>query len=156
MTLSASISRLKRKAKLLSREAQLPLNQALNLVAQKEGYKSWGLLINKNPAKKEYSRQMTTAVKAAQITSLPLSGTDRSEFIETANIVFEKIVQRIEPDNPEIVRQLWNPEDFVDALLTKDMLPISRDYALSLIDAFLVHDVIGLAVRADDMAQKGK
>ena len=58
------------------------------------------------------------------------------------------------PRNPEQTRKLWNAEDYVDNMLTKDMLPISRDYALSLIDAFLVHHVLGLATQADEMAKQ--
>ena len=39
------------------------------------------------------------------------------------------------------MRKLWNIDDYVNSLITEDMLPISEDYALSLIDAFLVHHV---------------
>ncbi|MFD1258548.1 hypothetical protein ACFQ3S_17205 [Mucilaginibacter terrae] len=85
-----------------------------------------------------------------KIASLPLSGQDRLEFVEVANIVFKRIFERIEPENPEIVRKLWNPEFYIDNdLLSEDMLPIDRDYALSLIDAFLVGHVIQLAAEAD-------
>lgn len=42
----------------------------------------------------------------------------------------------------------------VDSMLTEDMLPIGRDYAMSLIDAFLVHYVAGLAEQADKMVQQ--
>jgi hypothetical protein len=89
---------------------------------------------------------------APHIMSLPLSKADRAEFIKTANSVFETVMWRMEPRNPELTRKLWNVEEYVDDLLTKDMLPISKDYALSLIDAFLVHHVLGLAVKADQMA----
>jgi len=44
MKLSAPIYRLKRNARLLSRERNIPLNRALNEVARQEGYKSWSLL----------------------------------------------------------------------------------------------------------------
>jgi replicative DNA helicase len=44
MKLSAPIFRLKRQARLLSREAQIPLHQALDQVALEEGYESWSLL----------------------------------------------------------------------------------------------------------------
>lgn len=87
----------------------------------------------------------------SQITSLPLSKTDRKEFIEAANSVFESVMWRMEPHNPDLTRKLWNVEDYVNTLLTEDMLPISKDYALSLIDAFLVHHVAGLAGQADQM-----
>jgi hypothetical protein len=88
----------------------------------------------------------------AVISSLPLSEPDRSEFIKAANFVFERIIDRIEPKNPKLTRALWDPASYVDeCLLTPDMLPISRDYALSLIDAFLVHHVVDLAVEADEL-----
>jgi 2-oxo-4-hydroxy-4-carboxy--5-ureidoimidazoline (OHCU) decarboxylase len=86
-----------------------------------------------------------------QITSLPLNDTDRAEFIEAANNVFETVMWRMEPRNPDLTRKLWNVEDYVNTLLTEDMLSISKDYALSLIDAFLVHYVAGLAGQADQM-----
>ena len=100
----------------------------------------------------EPSRQAPKTNPGPQITSLPLSKEDRAEFIETANSVFETVLQRMEPNNLEMTRKLWGAEDYVDTLLTTDMLPISKDYALSLIDAFLVHHVLGLAGQADKMA----
>ena len=61
-------------------------------------------------------------------------------------------MRRIEPDNPKDTRALWDAEDYVDNHhLSDDMLPIDSEYALSLIEAFLVHDVIRLAVEADKM-----
>lgn len=95
---------------------------------------------------------VSIAKPSVQITSLPLSKADRAEFIEVANSVFESVVERIEPNNPELTRELWNAADYVDNMLAQDMLPISKDYALSLIDAFLVHHVIGLATEADKQA----
>jgi len=87
---------------------------------------------------------------AVQITALPLVGTNRKKFIETANLVFEHVIERIEPQRPQLVREMWNAEKYIDELLLRpDMLPIDRDYALSLIDAFLVHHVIDLAAKAD-------
>ena len=44
MKLSAPIYRLKRKARLLSRQRNIPLNRALDEIARQEGYKSWSLL----------------------------------------------------------------------------------------------------------------
>ncbi len=85
-----------------------------------------------------------------KISVLPLEGEDRIEFIKTANEVFEYVIDRIEPQRPDLVRKLWNPEKYIDEeLLKPNMLPIDRDYALSLIDAFLVHHVIALAVETD-------
>ncbi|MGJ7042758.1 hypothetical protein J2Y63_006041 [Shinella sp. BE166] len=88
------------------------------------------------------------------ISALPLTEPDRSKFIETANLVFERVVDRIEPDNLQLTRSLWDPDRYVDHhLLSPDMLPISRDYALSLIDAFF-HHVIDLAVEADKLMDR--
>lgn len=44
MRLSAPLYRLKRQAKILSREEGIPLNKALDRVASKEGISSWSLL----------------------------------------------------------------------------------------------------------------
>lgn len=88
------------------------------------------------------------------ISSLPLNNEDREEFIEAANEVFEEVLSRIESSNFEMTRKLWDVEDYVDNFLTKEMLPIDKDYALSLIDAFLVHHVIGLAMQADKMVEQ--
>jgi len=150
MSLSAPIFRLKRRAKLLSREAGIPLNQALDRVAKDEGFQSWSLLVARNPAQ---SAAAKTQASMSQITALPLGEADRAEFVETASEVFETVLNRIEAENPEATRRLWNAEHYVDnLLLTDDMLPIDRDYALSLIEAFLVHHVIELAVQADEQA----
>jgi KaiC len=50
MQLSAAIYRLKRKAKRLSREANIPLHEALDRVAVQEGFERWSLLAAKAPA----------------------------------------------------------------------------------------------------------
>ena len=84
---------------------------------------------------------------------MPLSPADRVEFVETANAVFEMVIDRIEPQNPDATRKLWDAGQYVDhELLNESMLPIDRDYALSLIDAFLVHHVINLATQADSQS----
>lgn len=89
-----------------------------------------------------------------QITSLPISEDYREEFIKEAEWSFERIFKRIEPKHPEQTRKLWDAEKYIDEqLLRPDMLPISKDYALSLIDAFLVGYVIQLAAQADDEAK---
>ena len=88
-----------------------------------------------------------------KIISLPLEKQDRDEFIEKAKSVFETVMLRMKPHHPEIIRKLWNPEFYIDkVLLSNDMLPIDRDYALSMIDTFLVHDVLELAIQADKIA----
>lgn len=50
MRLSAPIYRLKRQAKLLSREEGIPLNEALDRVARDEGFQSWSLLAARESA----------------------------------------------------------------------------------------------------------
>jgi replicative DNA helicase len=47
MQLSASLSKLKRKAKLLSRKEGVPLHEALDRVASDEGFCTWSLLVAK-------------------------------------------------------------------------------------------------------------
>ncbi|MBN9503663.1 MAG: DNA helicase [Armatimonadetes bacterium 55-13] len=50
MTLSAPVYQLKRRAKLLARQSQIPLHQALDQVAREEGFQSWSLLLAKLPS----------------------------------------------------------------------------------------------------------
>lgn len=47
MKLSQPVHRLKRKAKLASRQEKIPLHQALDAVAAEEGFANWSLLANK-------------------------------------------------------------------------------------------------------------
>lgn len=49
MRLSAPIYHLKRKAKALSRQQNIPLHQALDKIASSEGFRSWSLLAAKSP-----------------------------------------------------------------------------------------------------------
>ncbi|WP_149912544.1 hypothetical protein [Sphingobacterium cavernae] len=89
----------------------------------------------------------------AKISSLSLTGEDHKKFIKAANRSFDRIIKRIEPEHPELTRSLWNAKRYIDEeLLKPDMLPIDRNYALSLIDTFLVHHVIRLAAKADELA----
>lgn len=87
-----------------------------------------------------------------QITVLPLTGALRAKFIKTANSVFESDLERVEVENPDEVRKLWDPEKYIDEILLKpDMLPIGQDYALSLVGAFLVHHILALLNDDDNM-----
>jgi hypothetical protein len=148
MNLSAPINELKRKAKLMRRAEGIPINQALARIAKEEGYASWGLLIRDHEAQKpKPNAQPTTGY---QITTLPVDAAYRKEAIELANSTFEMVMRRIEPDNPKKTRALWSAEVYVDNHhLSEDMLPIDSEYALSLIEAFLWHYVVDLAVQAD-------
>jgi replicative DNA helicase len=60
MKLSAPIYRLKRKAKLLSREKNIPLHEALDRIAEQQGFIGWSLLATKMavtaPAGKLFAR----------------------------------------------------------------------------------------------------
>jgi replicative DNA helicase len=60
MKLSAPIYHLKRKAKLLSREKNIPLHEALDRIAEQEGFSGWSLLATKvtatAPAGKLFAR----------------------------------------------------------------------------------------------------
>ena len=87
-----------------------------------------------------------------QILELPLAESDRKEFIEVANKKFDGILEMIENKHPQLVRELWNPKEYIGKVLKPDMLPINRDDALSLVEAFLIHHVIGLATEADKQA----
>lgn len=83
------------------------------------------------------------------VLSLPLVGEERLEFIEVANQVFKNILLRIEPRYCELVRNLWNAEQYIDDVLKPDLSPIDREYALSLIEAFLVQYIIRLVPDTD-------
>lgn len=89
----------------------------------------------------------------AVIEALPLTGDQKAALIETANFVFEKVLERIEPENESLIRKLWDPGDYIDNFFHDKELPMKLDYAGSLIDAFLVHHVIDLAEQADRQAK---
>ncbi|UFX07674.1 hypothetical protein [Sinorhizobium meliloti] len=90
----------------------------------------------------------------AVIEALPLNGDQRAALVEIANRVFEKVIDRIEPENEALTRKLWDPGDYIENHFFQDgMLPMTLDYADYLIDAFLVHHVIDLAVQADKQAE---
>ncbi len=95
-----------------------------------------------------------SSLPTVKISSLPLTKEDREEFVKAANQSFERVFDAIEPENPGLVRKMWDAEKYIDKdVLTPDRLPIDRDYALSLVDAFMVGYVIQLAVEADETAQ---
>ena len=89
-----------------------------------------------------------------KITSLPLSDDDRAEFIDEANSEFDRIAERMEPQNPKQTRELWDAESYVDGFFNEITLPIDHDYALSLVGAFLVGHVANLAAQADEMVTR--
>lgn len=151
MELSKPINELKRKAKLLRRETGIPHSKALDRIAADEGYSSWSILIRKYEDQKP--RPANPLKIGYQITSLPFNASYRVEAIDLANSTFQEVIRRIEPDNPKMTIELWDADDYVDNHHLNDgMLPIDSEYALSLIEAFLVSHVIGLATKADRMA----
>ncbi|TGQ89966.1 hypothetical protein EN851_20230 [Mesorhizobium sp. M8A.F.Ca.ET.208.01.1.1] len=92
----------------------------------------------------------------AVIASLPLTGADRAVLIDAANSAFERVIERIEPANEKLTRTLWDPEAYIDSEITADMLPISRDEAAYLVDVFVLHHVVDLAVAADSEAAESR
>ncbi|WP_429819250.1 hypothetical protein [Ensifer sp. B1-9] len=97
----------------------------------------------------------------AVIEALPLNGDQRAALIEIANRVFEKVIDRIEPENENLTRKLWDPGDYIDnhffqmlqASGRDGILPMKLDYADYLIDAFLWHHVVDIAEQADKQAE---
>lgn len=83
------------------------------------------------------------------ITSLPLAEADLAACVQCAEGCFEAVLARVEPDNPGTIRQLWNAEGYVASVLQHGTLPIERGEVLGLVEAFLVHHVLDLAVLAD-------
>jgi hypothetical protein len=141
MALSAPIRVLKSQAKKLARDEGITHLEALDRLAKREGFQRWSHLV---------ASVSSTAEKREIIASLPLLPAERGDLIVSAKRAFERVLDRMEPDHPQKIRDLWNVADYVDNhLLGEGMLPISYNYALSLIDAFLVHHVIDLAGRAD-------
>jgi len=98
-------------------------------------------------------KDIVSGIPLEQISSLPLNQEERDNFIEAANHSFERVFKHIEPENPALTLTLWDAEKFIyEVVLTPDRLPIDRNYALSLIDAAIVHHVIELATDADKSA----
>jgi hypothetical protein len=145
MKLSASIPNLKSQAKRKAKEQGIPLSEALNEIAQREGFNSWSLLAKKFEEYETAQRQ--TLPKT--IVELPLTGLLRKEAVSTAKSAFAKALGRMEARNPRTARSSWNAEEYVDRVLTSDMLPIETDYALSLFEAFIVMEAVDAAVDAD-------
>jgi len=118
-------------------------------------YDSYRLLPHETFTDEGHNEQIdsTETYCPAKITSLPLDENERAEFIKVANESFERVFDRIEPANPQLTRLLWDAEKFIDQeILTFDKLPIDRDYAISLVDAFIVGHVIQIAADADHKA----
>ena len=86
-----------------------------------------------------------------QISAFPLAEADRKKFLQVANDKFERLLQMTGPRHPQLVRNLWNPEQHINDVLKLDMLPMHRDYAISLIQAALFHSFIKMVAEADQL-----
>lgn len=102
------------------------------------------------------NRQKKKVTKISRkIEKLPLNKRDRKKIIDTANQAFENVFERIEPQNPELTRGLWDAEKYIDnEVLKPERLPIYWDYALSLTESFMFGYSIGLALQADQQASQ--
>lgn len=60
----------------------------------------------------------------------------------------------MEPNFPDLVRKLWNPEKYIDEVFEQSSIPIDRDYALSSVESFWVHHFITLSIDADEQGMK--
>jgi len=145
-------------------EDELKLNIFKDVFAKTNGHQSNGYdyrlskgqkLSNENQLIKHKKTQTNKKNKSVmQISTLPLSKTDLKEFIDVANWKFEELMQTMEPNFPDLVRSLWNPKDYIDEILDPSKLPIDRNYALSLIESFLLHHFIALAAETDEQEMK--
>jgi hypothetical protein len=88
----------------------------------------------------------------ATITSLPVRGAERAALIAAANSAFDAVIDRIEPANEALTRSMWDADHYIDNDFGWYELPMKVDYAVYLIEAFMVHHVIPLAVEADRLA----
>lgn len=145
MKLSASIPNLKSEAKRKAKAEGIALSEALNHTAQREGYNNWSLLAKKA---EEHTEAQRNALPKT-IVALPLTGFLRKEAVSIAEEAFARALGRMEARKPRKARSSWNAEAYVDRVLTKEMLPIDTDYALSLFEAFIVMEAVDAAVEAD-------
>jgi len=148
---STSINELKRRAKMLRRKTGIGHCKALDTIANEEGFSSWSLLLAKR------SQHISLLVNQTQSNfdeTRPTIEEYRQQAIELANSTFEMAMRRIEPDNPELTRSLWDVEDYIDNRhLEQNMVPDDPEISLSFIEATLWHHVVELAVQADDMVE---
>lgn len=145
-------------------EDELKLDIFKNVFAKTNGHQSNGYdyrlskgeeLSNENQSIKHKKTQTRKKNKAmVQISTLPLLKTDLKEFIAVANWKFEELMQTMEPNFPDLVHKLWNPEKYIDEVFEQSGLPIDRDYAFSLVESFLVHHFITLSIEADEQGVK--
>lgn len=132
---------------------------SLSVVEQEGSYGGFfaSYLLDKNVQRTytsdELNHKAATIIPDVQIISLPLCQEDRVFLVDIANSVFEDVFERIEPNHPKETRELWDAGVYIDDFLNTEMLPISRSYASSQVEALLVHHIIGLAVQADKVTE---
>ncbi len=143
MRLSKPIPVLKNEAKLLAKAEGVTRTEALNRIAVREGFQAWSDL----SANAKTTRNDDLP---PEITSLPLTGALRQEAIRIANFAFEDAMYRMEVKNLTRARERWDVEAYVDKTISGDMIPIGTSYGLSLLEAFMIHDALYIAMGADE------
>lgn len=106
MKLSALIYRLKRQARILSRQEAIPYHQALDRVARDEGFGSWGLLAAHESADRPSKRLKEKLQPGDLVTALgedPLRYSDRFEFDDSDEICAAHITSRLQSASPGTV-----------------------------------------------------
>lgn len=147
MKLSASVPALKSEARRNARAQRIPLSEALNRIALREGFSTWALLARKY-AEQEAAQRSAEIPK--MITEFPLTGALRKEAISVARESFARALGRMEARNPRKAMAGWDAGEYVDRILSADVGPIETDYALHLVEVFLVADAANAAAAADE------
>jgi replicative DNA helicase len=137
MKLSAPLYHLKRKAKLLSRKEKIPLHEALDRIAQREGFNGWSLLAAKvtatGPAGKLFARLapgdlVLVGARPGQgktLMSLELA----VEAMKSGNRGMFFTLEYTEKDVLDCFRAIGaEPEDFAGLFETDNSDDISADY----------------------------
>ncbi|WP_170761947.1 hypothetical protein [Ruegeria lacuscaerulensis] len=146
MKLSKPIPVLKSEAKQLAKADNITRTEALNRIAVREGFQAWSDLSANAESKPDEELP-------PEITAVPLTGALRREAIRIANHAFERALWRMEAENPKLAMKLWDVESYVNNTITEDMLPIETDYGLSLLEAFMIHTALDIAMEADHQAE---
>jgi replicative DNA helicase len=137
MKLSAPLYHLKRKAKLLSRGARIPLHEALDRIAEQEGFSGWSLLASKvtatGPAGKLFARLapgdlVLVGARPGQgktLMSLELA----VEAMKSGNRGMFFTLEYTEKDVLDAFRAIGaKPEDFAGLFETDNSDDINADY----------------------------
>ncbi len=79
-----------------------------------------------------------------------LTGALRQKAIRIANYAFEDAMYRMEVQNLTRARERWDVEAYVNKTISGDMIPIGTGYGLSLLEAFMIHEALHIAMGADE------